>query len=268
MTDKGLDRDGYISREGAMERVPIAYLLLVEAAQNRIAAIFGSRLHSAYLYGSIPRGTAVTGVSDLDVLLAFHAEPTDEDRTDAAALEVELAEQFPLIVHAGLETHGLPTLLSEDERYNCGFWLACLCTPLLGGVDVVSRLPRYRPTRLLALETNGDLAAVLVRLGNQYRAARTDREREKLCRALARKLVRTAFTLVMPRWNGWSSDLSTCAEVFADYYPRRARQVWQATELARCPSLDAEIFAQLLDDFGQWLADEYARTIGVKSRPP
>ena len=40
-------------------------------------------LHSAYLYGSIPRGAAVPGVSDLDLLLALRQEPTEADRVDA-----------------------------------------------------------------------------------------------------------------------------------------------------------------------------------------
>ena len=42
--------------------------------RNRGCLRPGLLLHSAYLYGSIPRGTAVPGVSDLDVLLALHGE--------------------------------------------------------------------------------------------------------------------------------------------------------------------------------------------------
>jgi hypothetical protein len=51
-------------------------------------------------------------------------------------------------------------LLSELERYDGGFFVACLCTPL-PGEDLAGQLPRYRPTGLLARETNGDLALLL-----------------------------------------------------------------------------------------------------------
>ena len=68
----GLDQDGYIAREGDLGRVPQAFVPVVGAAKAAILSAFGpDRLHSAYLYGSIPRGTAVPGVSDLDVLLAL-----------------------------------------------------------------------------------------------------------------------------------------------------------------------------------------------------
>ncbi len=43
-----------------------AYGPLVAELSDRVAAQFGTRLHSAYLYGSIPRGTATPGRSDLD----------------------------------------------------------------------------------------------------------------------------------------------------------------------------------------------------------
>ncbi|AIJ26845.1 hypothetical protein AMETH_6753 [Amycolatopsis methanolica 239] len=80
--DRGLASDGTIAREGSLDGVPAEFAPVVEALRVHVAGTF-SRLHSAYLYGSIPRGTAVPGVSDLDALLAFHDEPTDADRADA-----------------------------------------------------------------------------------------------------------------------------------------------------------------------------------------
>ncbi|MEV0154733.1 nucleotidyltransferase domain-containing protein [Micromonospora sp. NPDC050686] len=78
MSGRGLNPDGTIAREGALHRVREGFVPVVEAARARIAEVFGDgRLHSAYLYGSVPRGTAVPGVSDLDLLLALRREPAD-----------------------------------------------------------------------------------------------------------------------------------------------------------------------------------------------
>jgi predicted nucleotidyltransferase len=72
MLRPGLDH-GFIAREGALERVPPAFEPVVGALKSAIAAAFGpGRLHGAYLYGSIPRGMAVPGVSDLDVLVVLN----------------------------------------------------------------------------------------------------------------------------------------------------------------------------------------------------
>ncbi|WP_316525855.1 nucleotidyltransferase domain-containing protein [Kitasatospora brasiliensis] len=265
---QGLDRDGYIAREGSLERVPPAFAPVVAAARERIAAAFGpDRLHGAYLYGSVPRGTAIPGVSDLDVLLALHHEPTAADRAAADALEAALDAEFAEVNGVGVLLFGTGTLLSELERHDLGWFVACLCTPLFGE-DLADRLPRYRPTSLLARETNGDVALLLPKWRERLAAAGTDAELRTLARGVSRRLVRTAFTLVMPRWGGWTSDLAASAEVFAGYYPERAAQVRLAAGLARTPAADRTALALLVDDLGPWLAAEYAAVHGVKAPRP
>src|SRR4051812_29983243 len=147
---------GYIEREGSLGLVQPEFRAVVAALHDQVAHRFGGRLHSAYLYGSVPRGTARVGRSDLDVLLALHEDPTDADRADARNLEAELDAGFEAIDGAGILLYGRDVLLSELERFDLGWFVACLCTPLLGD-DLAEHLPRYRPTSLLARETNGDL---------------------------------------------------------------------------------------------------------------
>ena len=87
----------------------------------------------------------------------------------------------------------------------------------------------------------------------------------RLCRSVTRKLVRTGFTLVMPRWGGWTSDLFVAARVFGEYYPAQAEAMADAAVLARAPAGDAAIVSDLIGGLGGWLAQEYGRTIGVKA---
>ncbi|MGW5271305.1 hypothetical protein ACWEQP_01720 [Streptomyces sp. NPDC004044] len=51
-------------------------------------------MHSAHLYGSIPRGTAIPGARDLDLVLALHAAPTESDQAAARAVEAALDASF------------------------------------------------------------------------------------------------------------------------------------------------------------------------------
>ncbi|MCX5209556.1 nucleotidyltransferase domain-containing protein [Kitasatospora sp. NBC_00240] len=268
MTAPGLDEDGHIAREGSLDRVPTAFAGVVADARARIGALFGpARLHSAYLYGSVPRGTATPGVSDLDLLLALRRPPTAADRADATALAAGLDADHPVIDGAGILLFDVDTLLGELERHDLGWFVACLCTPLLGE-DLAAGLPRYRPTSLLARETNGDLAGLLPRWREQLAAARTDAETRTLARAVGRRVVRTGLTLVMPRWGGWTSDLDISAEVFGRYYPERSGQLRLAADLARRPSADRAALTVLIDDLGPWLAAEYAAVHGVKAPRP
>ncbi|MGW1799114.1 nucleotidyltransferase [Streptomyces sp. NPDC001984] len=264
----GLDAQGFIEREGSLARVPSAFRPVVAAARDRLPDTFGARLHSAYLYGSIPRGTARVERSDLDLLVALWEEPTDADREAARTLGETVDTEFPQVDGVGTLLYDRARLLSELERYDLGWFVACLCTPLLGE-DLAEHLPRYRPDSLLARETNGDLALFLPRWRERISGAEDSEEaRRPLVRFMSRHLVRTAFTLVMPRWNGWTSDLREMAEAFAAYYPRRAAQLRAAAVRGYHPCGDPVVLRSYVDDLGPWLAEEYARVHGVKAPRP
>ncbi|WP_042412538.1 hypothetical protein [Streptacidiphilus anmyonensis] len=270
---RGLDEDGTIAREGSPDRVAAEFAPVVAATRSLLLAAFGdpdtgsSRLHSAYLYGSVPRGTAVPGRSDLDLLLALRDRPRADDRAAADALGRTLDADFPQIDGVGVLLFDTAALLSELERHDLGFFLACLCTPLLGE-DLAGQLPRYRPTSLLARETNGDLARLLPVWRDRRAAATTDAELLRLSRHAGRHLTRTGFTLVMPRWGGWTSDLAESADLFGRYYPARAAQMRTAALTGRTPTTDATTLRLLLDDLGPWLAAEYTRVHGEKTPRP
>ncbi|MEU1517989.1 nucleotidyltransferase domain-containing protein [Streptomyces sp. NPDC005811] len=265
---RGLDAQGCLVREGSLARVPDAFRHVVAAARDGILELFGARLHSAYLYGSIPRGTARVGRSDLDLLAVLHDEPAGADRAGARALLEALDREFPQIDGGGVLLSSRRRVLSDLERYDLGFFVACLCTPLLGE-DLAEELPRYRPDSLLARETNGELALLLPRWRARIAGtAGTEEALRPLVRYMSRHLVRTAFTLVMPRWNGWTSDLHEMAEAFAGYYPERAGQVRRAAALGYEPTGDAAVLTSFVDDLGPWLADEYARVHGIKAPRP
>ncbi|OIJ69688.1 nucleotidyltransferase domain-containing protein [Streptomyces mangrovisoli] len=266
---RGLDAQGYLAREGSLGQIPHAFRPVVAAARDRLLDAFGARLHSAYLYGSVPRGTARAGHSDLDLLVALHDEPGAPDRTQVDALGDALDKQYPQIDGVGTILVGRARVLSEGERHDLGWFVACLCTPLLGE-DLAEYLPRYRPDALLARETNGDLGRRLPRWRERIAAADVTQEALRpLVRSLSRHLVRTGFTLVMPRWNGWTSDLHEMAEAFGGYYPERAAPMREAAAYGLEPSGDPAglraVLDSYVDDLGPWLAREYARVHGEKA---
>lgn len=264
----GLDEDGYFVREGSLDRVSARFAPVVAGLGDRLGTHFGpERLHSSYLFGSVPRGTAVPGVSDLDALLALRAEPTDADHAAARAVEEDLDTAFPQINGVGILLFSAARLLSELERHDLGWFVACLCAPL-GGPDLAAQLPRYRPTSLLARETNGALFRDLPRLRERAAAATTEAARTRLTRGVARRLVRTGFTLVMPRWGGWTSDLAESAEVFGRYYPAWAGQMRAAARAARTPAAHPELLDELLAGLAPWLAGAYLAVHGAKAPRP
>ncbi|MET9733503.1 nucleotidyltransferase domain-containing protein [Streptomyces sp. NPDC006458] len=260
----GLDAQGCIEREGSLGRIPHAFRPVVVAARDGLLDLLGDRLHSAYLYGSVPRGTARVGRSDLDLLVALREEPADTDRDAVRALDASLDKRFQQVDGVGTLLYSRARLLSDLETYDLGWFVACLCTPLLGE-DLAEYLPRYRPDTLLARETNGDLALLLPRWRERIAEATAPEARRRLVRYTSRHLVRTGFTLVMPRWNGWTSDLHRMAEAFAAYYPERAERLRAAAALGHEPTDDLAVLRSYVDDLGPWLEAEYTRVHGTKA---
>jgi uncharacterized protein len=268
MSGVGLDEDGFIRREGDLARVPAAFAPVIEAAKIAIGDMFGPDvLHSAYLYGSVPRGTAVRGVSDLDLFLVLRGEPTAADRDAARRLERLLDDRFPQVNGVGVGLASVTTVLSELERHDLGWFVACLCTPLIGE-DLAVLLPKYRPSPLLARETNGDIGNRLPRWRELLSNAKTNADLHALSRSVSRVVVRTGFTLVMPRWGGWTSDLELMSGVFGQYYPDRRDQMRAAVAVVRVPTTDVSVLAMLIDDLGEWLAAEYLAVHGPKTPRP
>ncbi|MFI5544856.1 nucleotidyltransferase [Streptomyces sp. NPDC051815] len=264
MEHRGLDAYGYFEREGSLGLVQDEFRAVVAAARERTAEAYGRRLHSAYLHGSVPRGTARPGRSDLGLLLVLHHPPAPEDHDTAEVLARGLDEDFDRIDGVDLLLRDKHAVLSEAERFDLGWFLACLSTPLLGA-DLAEHLPRYRPDSLLARETHGDLAALLPQWRARIREASAPDEYRRLGRAFARHLVRTGFTLVMPRWGGWTGDLTEAAEVFGTYYPERAAQMRAAAAVALDPVADPEVLRSYVEDLGPWLADEYTARHGTRT---
>lgn len=262
--DRGLAPDGTIAREGSLDRAGPVFAPVVAAAREGIAALYdmpgpGSRLHGAYLYGSIPRGTARPGRSDLDLMLVFHEPPTQEDREAVRWLEAHLDSAFDEIDGAGVLLDDAAAIRSDPN--DSGFFVACLCTPLLGA-DLAGELPAYRPTSLLARETNGDLHL----FPERWRAAaeRGDDLRAVVRRA-ARKTVRSAFCLVMPRWGGWTSDLARSAEIVARYHPEWAADLRRTAAAAADPVPDRGLLRMVTDELAPRVAEEYRRVHGVRT---
>jgi hypothetical protein len=258
--DRGLDRDGFIRPEVAVSRISPPYAPVVADLRRWCAAAFGADLHSLYLNGSVVKGTARPGISDLDALAVLRVPLTTEHEARAREVEAVVQRRFPFLSGVGLGLIDRDLVLSPAQRYDMGFFLKCLCA-CVDGEDLGEQLPRYRPSVALARGTNGNIRRLLDNR-RQRLAATTDQAFvAELCRGFMRKIVRTAFTLVMPRYHGWTSELEPAAEVFAGFYPEHANAIRQAVALARAPSGDWRLVLGVLDTFGAWLADEYDRVI-------
>lgn len=227
--DNGLDEHGRIRREGTLSRIDAVFTPLVTEAASALRQLLGHRLHSLYLYGSVPRGTAVAGQSDLDLEVVLHSESTETERAAIDRLAAELDKDTDVVNEVGIIVADRPRLLSAAERYDNAFQISCLCTPLWGP-DLAEELPDQYPTIELARHITSRTEAAFTRLSvalNDPTTSRPDFIRQRV----GRRITRLAFTCVLFRWPGWTSDPTTMHRVVTAFYPDHADELATSIQL-------------------------------------
>ena len=257
---RGLDRQGYILPEVSLAWVRSPYPPVIAALREQCRTVFLSDLHSLYLTGSVVKGTARPGQSDLDALAVLQVAPAPAHEELARRVADAVAERYPFVTEVSLLLAGREDILSEEERYDMGFFVKSLCV-CVAGKDLGEHLPQYRPSIALAGGTNGNIRLLLDDRRRRLVSTTDPAEVAAICRGIMRKIVRTGFTLVMPRYQGWTSDLTRSATIFASYYPSQSEAMQEALTLAQVPSTEKTRVLTLIDTFGAWLAGEYDRVI-------
>jgi predicted nucleotidyltransferase len=253
-----LDAEGFIVPEADLANVQPEYRGVPEAAAGLLVRELGSRLHSGYLYGSVVRGNAVPGRSDLDLVAVLRTPAEAADRLAAGRVERGLEARFPLLAGAGVALSHLAEVLSPRQRYGMQVFLrdlsVCVC-----GEDLRPGLPRTRPSAAVAAAFNEDTPAVLARAREALRTRPDPEAVRRACRTASKRMVQAGFAVVMARDGVWATVLEEQAAAVGAAFPEWAQAARQAAEQGRRPVADPEAVVELLDTFGRWVEEALGR---------
>lgn len=265
--DRGLDEDGFVRREGDPSLVQAEFHEAVEGFLEAVRSLFGDDLDSAYLYGSIPRGTARVGLSDLDGQALLTRPPTTADKEALEVVERRLSAAYPQVSVVEILLDSRAALVDPADRHDGGFHIRVLCTPFWGP-DAGAQVAPHRPDLDLARGVQGDWRGALHRLRQRAGAlpsgagtdvgAETTPQEAALCRAVGRRLARIAFSWVMPRWGGWSSDPAVMTRVVGELEPHWAEPMADAVHLGWGGPGAADV------RLARWLLDGWAGELSVR----
>lgn len=244
-----LDNDGYIINPAAIEKIQEEWKPVIEDIVEIYKDRYGEKLHSVYLRGSVAKGQAILGVSDIDTY-AYVDLPVSEI---AAILQKEaklLLEKYPFIGDGELYVKPIQGINENNDiiflnQAICIYGKEVIVPKLKPGKDTIIHIPNlHKRTNIVKRFFEKDL-------GNK--------EIEGQCVWAMKGLLRSGCELVMERSGKYTRDLYPCYEVFSEYYPEKQQEMREVLDLALNPTSDKIKIENIMDSLGVWLEQEYKR---------
>lgn len=263
MCSLGVNQQGFILREVSRDKIPESLILPILEVTDVLLNYLGDDIHSLYLYGSTVSGKFVTNQSDLDILLIYQELSEKRVLGQAPQLAKSLSQTFKKVfTDVDISGTSLTEAVAEQNLYGWGCFLKILCVNIYGP-DLVQQFPNFQPDTRVAQGFNGDIGVFLRQKLKQLEALEAEPEQEiqKICKSSMKKLIRTSFSLVMPKERCWVTELEDCVQIFLKYYPEQQPHISSIFELVKNPSGNKAEVIELIDNFGQWLVNEFHQKI-------
>ncbi|APA68385.1 nucleotidyltransferase domain-containing protein [Janthinobacterium sp. 1_2014MBL_MicDiv] len=234
-----------------------AFDALLQDACATLAAHAGDLLDGIYLYGSIARGDATPGVSDLDLTLVLRQAPAPAHAAALETLRQALQARHPEVLKVDFDIGHRAQVLAPEHLYSWGYWLKHQCRCLWGD-DLSTHFAPFAPSRAIAMAVNGDFAHVLDDYARRLERATEPAAIARLQREASRKLIRSTNILRRDGDACWPASLDEHAQLFLRRHPGMRAQLACFLAQARPGAAPADGFVPALRQFTRWLARQQA----------
>lgn len=237
---------------------------LVMEARAVLRAGLGELLDSLYLYGSVSRGYAQPGQSDLDLTLVLARPLFPQERESLECMRLQLQERYPVASKVDFDLGLRDEVLHPDNVNSWGYWLKheCRC---IDGTDLALQFSAFRPSAAIARAINEGYSQALADYAHRISAANSHEEMRRLQKEAARKLVRATNVLRPESDSYWPRTLEDHAAYFSGRYPDMAAPMAFFLKQARAPDAQATVFIEKLAWFTQWMLRQPAPRIAEGS---
>lgn len=229
---------------------------VLQDACASLVADMGAWLDGIYLYGSIARGEATPGVSDLDLTLVLRQAPTPQQGEALETLRLALQARHGEVLKIDFDIGHRAQVLAPENLHSWGYWLKHQCR-CLWGADLAPHFAPFAPSRAIAVAVNGDFAQVLDGYAQRLDDESAPAAIARLQREASRKLIRATNILRQDDDAEWPASLDEHAALLLRRHPAMQSQLAFFLAQARPAATPASGFAPALRQFTHWLAQQH-----------
>lgn len=248
------DKDGFIVSLSSIGKVISPWKEALEEIKNIYLHELGDSVHSIYVRGTVSRGEAIEGVSDIDTFAVILAKPLEIDKSwvSFAKKGLESKHNFLTGVEFGFIDY---KQLFDDEHFNDRFTIKTQSV-CIHGEDLAQRIPPFRADIKTASHFHRNLKKVFEKAKAGIAKNHNEKNIKGWCRWVMKRIIRAGFILVMDKEQVFTRDLYPSYELFLKHFPDQEQKMKQALEYAINPTQNATDLVSFLDDFGIWMAEQ------------
>ena len=239
------DKEGFLVNPASPEKLQSEWRPAIDDAIEAYKNQYGDKLKNVYVRGSVAKGEAVKGISDLDTF-AYVDMPQDEITYNWARSAIEeMVQKYPFIEGFELRADALSEAPQDFLMLN-----QSMCV-------------YGEPVEISKLRPGKEMVAHARALGHRLERARiflqkdvAAKEIQEKCVWVMKTILRVGFEITMERSGTYTRDLYPCYKTFSEYYPEKEPQMRQVLDYALNPISDKEKIIEVIDTLGTWLTEE------------
>jgi len=261
-----VDERGYLINDAKKEHITPQYQAVIDDIVKAYRDNIGDDIHSIYVTGSIPRGLAVEGKSDIDTfaVLEYYTEPELVLQDWLPSAEETIADKHNCVSDVQMEVWIHGWLLHDPTEFSVSAFILKTHAVCVWGVDMSPDVTAYqftkRETRLAI--ANDDIVQIEPDIEEAIEEIELDDAPENMrywCKRICKNMLHTMFGLVMVDEAVHTRDVDVSATYILKHYPEQSENIQQMVSYIQSPTDSKKTLLAFLDSFGSWLIAECDR---------
>ena len=181
--------------------------------KDNLLAEFTDKIHSIYMCGSIPKGTATPFKSDADFTIVCE-NPKDIDYERLSTIKDRLLEEYPILTKIDTTICSIDDVLSKPNEW--GFWVKIICVCIYGH-DVGEEVPPIIISPAFILDLNTETKEEVDRIHNLLSNASDCTMKTRYIKGYSKRLIRALYSLVLVDTGVWQDDIIQMKNAIVNY---------------------------------------------------
>lgn len=189
------------------------YKDFVDTFIDSLLAEYKDKIHSIYMCGSIPKGTAKPFQSDADFTILCE-NPSDIDYESLSAIKERLLEEYPILTKIDTTICSIDDVLSKPNEW--GFWVKIICVCVYGD-DVGEKVPPILISPAFILDLNTETKEEVDRIHRLLAHASDNEMKTRYMKGYSKRLLRALYSLILEDTGVWQDDIYTMKNAIINY---------------------------------------------------